>query len=84
MTQSPEYRLIIADDHPLFRDALRGAIEGVLERATIEEAGSFDDLMKCLAARAEADLICSIWRCPAFPAFLASSICARNIPKSRL
>jgi DNA-binding NarL/FixJ family response regulator len=57
MTQSPEYRLIIADDHPLFRDALRGAIEGVLERATIEEAGSFDDLMKCLAARAEADLI---------------------------
>lgn len=50
-------RLIIADDHPLFRDAMRNAIDGALNGAQIDEAGSFDELMKRLGDNRDADLI---------------------------
>ena len=38
------YRLLIADDHPLFRGALRQAILGLFVAADIAEAGSFDEV----------------------------------------
>jgi DNA-binding NarL/FixJ family response regulator len=50
-------RLIIADDHPLFRDALRQGIATVLISAKIDEAGSFEDLTTLLERDAEVDLI---------------------------
>lgn len=51
------YRLVIADDHPLFRGALREAVGGVFERSEIAEAGSFDELAKLLEEGSEVDLI---------------------------
>src|SRR5882724_2545167 len=42
------YRLVIADDHPLFRGALRESISGLLERVDIAEAGTFDDVVALL------------------------------------
>jgi DNA-binding NarL/FixJ family response regulator len=51
------YRLIIADDHPLFRGALREAVTGVFEAPDIGEAGSFDDLSRLLEQGGEVDLI---------------------------
>ena len=36
--------LVIADDHPLFRDALRQAVASVVASAKINEAGSFEEL----------------------------------------
>jgi DNA-binding NarL/FixJ family response regulator len=42
------YRLVIADDHPLFRGALREAVTGLFPRESIAEAGSFDDISKLL------------------------------------
>src|SRR6185437_6931110 len=50
-------RLIIADDHPLFRGALREAVSGLFEDVEIAEAGSFDDVTKLLERGAEVDLI---------------------------
>jgi DNA-binding NarL/FixJ family response regulator len=50
-------RLIIADDHPLFRDALRGTVANVVASATIQEAGSFDELTRQLEADGEVDLV---------------------------
>jgi len=50
-------RLIIADDHPLFRGALREAVSGLFEDADIAEAGSFEDLAKLLERGADVDLI---------------------------
>jgi len=50
-------RLVIADDHPLFRGALREAVSGLLEKADIAEAGSFEDITKLLERGAEIDLI---------------------------
>ena len=51
------YRLVIADDHPLFRGALREAVSGLFERAEIAEAGSFDEVSKLLDKGGEVDLI---------------------------
>jgi DNA-binding NarL/FixJ family response regulator len=55
--ESTHYRLVIADDHPLFRGALREAVEGLFERDTIAEAGSFDDLSKLLDPHGDVDLV---------------------------
>jgi len=50
-------RLVIADDHPLFRDALRLTIEQTLGDADIAEADSFDSLRARLEAVPETDLV---------------------------
>src|ERR1700712_5573099 len=57
MTAAASTRLVIADDHPLFRDALRQAVASVLPSAKIDEAGSFDDLTALLAQASDIDLI---------------------------
>jgi DNA-binding NarL/FixJ family response regulator len=49
-------RLVIADDHPLFRDALRLTIAQTFADAEIAEANSFDSLRASLEA-AETDLV---------------------------
>jgi len=50
-------QFVIADDHPLFRDALRQAVASVIPQAKIDEAGSFEDLTALLERGAEPDLI---------------------------
>jgi DNA-binding NarL/FixJ family response regulator len=50
-------RLVIADDHPLFRGALREAVSGLFTDVDIAEAGSFDDVSKLLEHGGEVDLI---------------------------
>ncbi|HTO64521.1 MAG TPA: response regulator transcription factor [Bradyrhizobium sp.] len=54
---TPLTRLVIADDHPLFRDALRQTVSSVAPAAKIEEAGSFDDLTALLEQDGDVDLI---------------------------
>ncbi|HZS64775.1 MAG TPA: response regulator transcription factor [Xanthobacteraceae bacterium] len=51
------YRLIIADDHPLFRGALREAIKGLSDRIDIAEAGNFDEITKLLDRDDDVDLV---------------------------
>jgi DNA-binding NarL/FixJ family response regulator len=51
------YRVVIADDHPLFRGALREAVVGLVEGATIDEAGTFDEVPKLLDSSGEVDLV---------------------------
>jgi DNA-binding NarL/FixJ family response regulator len=57
MTAAVSTRLVIADDHPLFRDALRQAVASVVASAKIEEAGSFEELTALLERDSEVDLI---------------------------
>ncbi|MFN0262450.1 response regulator [Tepidamorphus sp. 3E244] len=55
--------LIIADDHPLFRDALRQALlnaapqDGAPGIGAVSEAGSIDEVMEQLTANPETDLV---------------------------
>ena len=51
------YRLVIADDHPLFRGALRAAVSGEFAGATIEEAGTFEDVVAQLERGGDVDLV---------------------------
>lgn len=48
---------IIADDHPLFRGALRAAISGAFAGSAIHEAGSIEALVAQLEKSPETDLI---------------------------
>src|SRR6266853_6079594 len=57
MTAVASTRLVIADDHPLFRDALRQAVASVIPASKIDEAGSFEELTALLEQDAEVDLI---------------------------
>ena len=57
MNENANYRLVIADDHPLFRGALREAVAGMLERVDIAEAGTFDEVSELLERGGEVDLI---------------------------
>ncbi len=57
MNDIVQYRLVIADDHPLFRGALREAVAGLLEPVDIAEAGTFDDVVALLDRGGDIDLV---------------------------
>ncbi len=50
-------RLLVADDHPLYRLALRQAVQGVLPDAEIDEAEDLPGVQAALAARPDTDLV---------------------------
>jgi DNA-binding NarL/FixJ family response regulator len=51
------YSIIIVDDHPLFRDALRQALSDKFSDLIISEAGSLDGLSGALDGKTEMDLV---------------------------
>ena len=57
MTIASSTHLIVADDHPLFRDALRQAVATVVASARVDEAGSFEELTALLDRESDVDLI---------------------------
>lgn len=50
-------RIIIVDDHPLFRDALSNALQVALPSARILTAASLDDVTKLIESEADTDLV---------------------------
>lgn len=50
-------KLVIADDHPLFRGALRSAMVGLFASAQISEAGSFEEIVRLLDHAPPTDLV---------------------------
>jgi len=54
---SNSYRVVIADDHPLFRGALREAVAGLVDHMDIAEAGTFDEVTELLDRGGDVDLI---------------------------
>ena len=57
VSEGSSYRLVIADDHPLFRGAMREAVNGLFEKVDIAEAGSFDEVADLLEQGGEVDLV---------------------------
>ncbi|MBN8939463.1 MAG: response regulator transcription factor [Rhizobiales bacterium] len=51
------YRIVIADDHPLFRGALREAVTGLGVKLVITEAGSFAEMSDLIGADPDVDLV---------------------------
>jgi DNA-binding NarL/FixJ family response regulator len=57
MSRQPSTRIVIADDHPLFRGALRQAVSHGLAGSEISEVGSLEALGQALAEASDIDLI---------------------------
>ncbi len=57
MSEDVQYRLVIADDHPLFRGALRAAVSALFPDSAISETGTFDEVVNLLERGTEADLV---------------------------
>jgi DNA-binding NarL/FixJ family response regulator len=51
------YKFVIADDHPLFRGALKQALSGIADVATILEAGDFEATKALVSANEDVDLV---------------------------
>jgi DNA-binding NarL/FixJ family response regulator len=51
------YKFVIADDHPLFRGALKQALSGLEGVRTILEAGDFETAKTIVSANEDADLV---------------------------
>ena len=51
------HRIVIVDDHPLFRDALNQALQSALDATSIRQAGSLDELNDLLDQDSDLDLI---------------------------
>jgi DNA-binding NarL/FixJ family response regulator len=48
LSEAHSHHLLIADDHPLFRGALREAVTGLFDGAEIAEAGTFEEVSEVL------------------------------------
>ena len=51
------HKFVIADDHPLFRGALRQALAGLADVAAILEAGDFETVKALVAKNSDIDLV---------------------------
>ena len=69
MSEIEFHRLLIADDHPLFRGALREAVNGLFDRADIAEAGTFEEVTDFLERGSDVDLILLDLRMPGVRGF---------------
>ena len=49
MAESGPLHIVIADDHPLFRDALKLTLQNRLASASIEGAGSLEEATRLIA-----------------------------------
>jgi len=57
LSEAQSYHLLIADDHPLFRGALREAVAGLFDRAQVGEAGTFEQVTELIEKSGDIDLI---------------------------
>ena len=66
--RSQTIRIVIADDHPIFRDGLRRLLEAEPDLKVIGEAPTAARRLSWHASSSRISC-CSIWRCPASPAW---------------
>ena len=72
--------VIVADDHPLFRSALRGAVEQVLDDAAIIEADSAQAVQAAVCTAPDADLCTLDLRMPGAYGFSTLAFLRGNHP----
>ncbi|MEO3998095.1 response regulator transcription factor [Mesorhizobium sp. CAU 1732] len=53
----PGFTFVVADDHPLFRGALKQTLESMGEGSLVLEAGDFESVKVLIARNSDADLI---------------------------
>jgi DNA-binding NarL/FixJ family response regulator len=74
------YKFVIADDHPLFRDALTQTLMNLFEDACIDGAGSLDEVMQVLNKNKPPDLILLDLKMPGVQGFSGLSFLRAQYP----
>ena len=69
LSEAALHHLLIADDHPLFRGALREAVNGLFDRVEVGEAGTFEEVTEFLERGDDVDLILLDLRMPGVRGF---------------
>src|SRR5271169_2506156 len=64
LSEAEFHHLLIADDHPLFRGALREAVSGLFGRVAVGEAGTFEEVTELLERGGDVDLVLLDLRMP--------------------
>ena len=78
MSLSEQNQFIVADDHPLFRDALSHAIGNLQSGAEIVEAEDLESLQKVVEANPDADLLLLDLNMPGVSGFSALAYIRKN------
>jgi DNA-binding NarL/FixJ family response regulator len=74
------YRIVLADDHPLFRDALRLTLQNALGDVRFDEAGSLDEVMSILSATDDIDLVLLDLKMPGVQGFSGLALVRTQFP----
>ncbi len=74
------YRIVIADDHPLFRDALRLAVQDALADVIFDDAGSLTEALDILTATDEVDLVLLDLKMPGVQGFSGLMLMRAQFP----
>ncbi|MFZ3359687.1 MAG: response regulator transcription factor [Xanthobacteraceae bacterium] len=69
MSEAEIHHLLIADDHPLFRGALREAVNGLFDNVAFGEAGTFEEVTELLERGGDVELILLDLRMPGVRGF---------------
>lgn len=77
-------RIIIADDHPLFREAMLRTVQRLLPEANICEAGDFDAVLKLLPQDNEPDTLMLDLRFPGLTCITQLADLRQRLPRTTL
>ncbi|MGY2442413.1 LuxR C-terminal-related transcriptional regulator [Pseudomonas sp. SDO52101_S400] len=77
-------RIIIADDHPLFREAMVRTVQRLLPQALIEEAGNLEAVLTLLPSGDEPDTLMLDLRFPGLTCVSQLSELRRRLPRTTL
>lgn len=77
-------RIIIADDHPLFREAMRRTVQRLLPEASIDEAGDLDSVLALLPRGIEPDSLILDLRFPGLTCVSQLAELRRRLPRTTL
>ncbi|OIN14377.1 response regulator transcription factor [Oceanisphaera psychrotolerans] len=75
------YRIIIADDHPLFRNALHQAVQLAVSGADLQEVDSIDNLMQLLSEVDDVDLLLLDLKMPGASGFSGLALLRNQYPE---
>lgn len=78
------YRIIIADDHPMFREAMLRTVQRLLPEASLEEAGDLDAVMALLPCGDEPDSLILDLRFPGLTCVSQLAELRRRLPRTTL
>lgn len=77
-------RILIGDDHVLFREGLRRLLEQLKDGSVFQEASNFNELLDLAAAGEDFDLVLTDLRMPGWPGFEGIELLQQRQPSAKV